>query len=212
MTDYKNIKSIIFDLGAVVLDIEYELTINAFKDYGIKDFDNVYTQLKQNNLFDDFDRGDISPKDFRDGLRRLTGFNLTDNQIDEAWNALILDFDKTNIDLLNKVKNNYFICLLSNTNAIHTPAYNKLLKPFGYNHISELFHKTYLSHEIGMRKPEKIIFQHVINDSCLIPNQTFYIDDTEFYLPVAEKFGIITKHFSKGMKLIELFNEEGFLL
>ncbi len=211
MADYKNIKYIIFDLGAVVLDIDYELTIKAFKNYGIKDFDNVYTQLKQDKLFDDFDRGDITSEQFRDRLRKLTNFNLSDQQIDNAWNALILDFDKQNIDLLNKIKANYFICLLSNTNAIHTPAYNVLLKPFGFSHISELFHKTYLSHEIGMRKPEEEIFKHVIKNSKLIPQQTLYIDDTAYYLPVAEKFGINTIHFSRNMKLRDLFDESGFI-
>jgi len=211
MPSHKHIQYIIFDLGAVVLNIDFSLTINAFKNIGIKDFDNIFTQARQDEFFDYFESGKLSPEQFRDKLRKLTDINLQDKAIDDAWNAMIIDFDKDNIDLLKKVKLNYFTCLLSNTNAIHEPVYNSLLLPYGINHISELFHKAYLSHKIGMRKPEERIFSYVINDSKLIPQKTLYIDDTDYYLPVAERFGINTLHFSKGMRLTDLFSKEGYL-
>jgi len=212
MNNYKGIKNIIFDLGVVILDIDFNRTVNAFKSYGIKDFENVFTRAAQADIFDSFERGELSPQEFRNGLREITGMDMTDELINKAWNDIIIGFPPENIKLLEKAKQNYCTCLLSNTNAIHFPVYNALLKPYGYNHISEMFDKIYLSHEVGMRKPEARIFELVISDNNLNPSDTLYIDDTYDYMPTAETLGLITFHLKDSIKLAELFNREGVLL
>ncbi|HRS53686.1 MAG TPA: HAD family phosphatase [Bacteroidales bacterium] len=211
MKKIHNIKNIIFDLGAVVLDIDFEKTINAFKKLGIKDFENIFTKAKQDKIFDEFERGELSDSQFREALRTLVGANLSEQQIDDAWNAIIIDFREEYIDLLRKVKNNYYTFLLSNTNSIHFKVYNNLLKKYGILDISELFHKVYLSYKIGMRKPERRIFQYLIEDSNLNPSETLYIDDTYSYLCEAKSLGINTVHFLPNMKLTDLFTDKGFL-
>ncbi|MDR4987474.1 MAG: hypothetical protein RG741_01385 [Bacteroidales bacterium] len=113
------VKNIIFDLGGVLLNIDYGLTIAAFKKLGVEDFDGFFTQAAQHKVFDRFDTGHVTPGEFRDRLRRLSGLNLSDRQIDDAWNAMLLDMPADRIKLLQKVRRNYRIFLLSNTNAIH---------------------------------------------------------------------------------------------
>mgnify|MGYP003298447731 FL=1 len=59
------INAIIFDLGGVLLDINYWLTIEAFNNLGCSDFESIYTQQKQSQLFDDFETGKVSSETFR---------------------------------------------------------------------------------------------------------------------------------------------------
>ncbi|MFO8067318.1 MAG: HAD family phosphatase [Bacteroidales bacterium] len=186
-----SIKNIIFDLGGVILNVDYHKSINKFKSLGIADFEKLFTQAKQNKLFDLLDTGEISPEGFRDKIREYGNTNLTDNQIDEAWNAMLLDLPKERIELLQKVKKKYRTFLLSNTNAIHYPEYMRYMKSeFGVENLSELFEKEYLSHEIGMRKPNTETFTHITREQGLNPQETLFIDDTKQHVEGARKAGL----------------------
>ncbi len=185
------IRNIIFDLGGVLLNVDYHATIDSFKQLGVKNIDEFFTQAHQSRIFDGLDKGKTSPEEFRDELRKLTGLSLADNEIDRAWNAMLLDLPQQNLPLLEKVKDNYRIFLLSNTNAIHFPNFLKYLQEaHGYESLDLFFEKQYLSHEVGMRKPDVEIFEHVIHDNNLIPSETLFIDDTRQHVIGARKAGL----------------------
>ena len=118
----KNITTLIFDLGGVLFDIDYKHTQEAFRKLGATaDFNAVYSQQKQTGIFDEFEKGNISPAQFRVGLREWLPSTITDKQIDTAWNALLIGFPPDKVELLNKLKKKYNLFLLSNTNEIHLP-------------------------------------------------------------------------------------------
>ena len=98
------IKNIIFDLGGVILNIDYNKTSEAFRDLGLIDFDNLYSQSEQSHLFDKFEKGLISENDFRENIRIFSKINLTDFQIDSAWNAMLLDLPAERIQILMTAK------------------------------------------------------------------------------------------------------------
>ncbi len=201
--DTKKIKNIIFDLGGVILNIDSQKAINAMIDLGFDDFDKSYTLAKQNKLFDNLEKGIISPDNFRDEIKRNIKNQVSNNQIDEAWGKMLLDFPKERINLLQKLKTKYRLFLLSNTNVIHYNIYdNELYKGFGI-HLSDLFEKAYYSHEIGMRKPDIKCFRYVIDDSKLMPNETLFIDDSIINIESANEIGLKTIHFdlSKNQNL-----------
>ena len=88
----KKYKNIIFDLGGVILDINYQKTIDAFKNLQIKDAENLYSKASQMDLFDEFEKGNISDKEFCSGIRQLSEIDLDDEQIKRAWNSLLITF------------------------------------------------------------------------------------------------------------------------
>ena len=203
-----SIKNIIFDLGGVILNISYQDSINAFKELGVHDFDDIFTQATQIHLFDRFDKGEIPPAVFRGELRRLSGLPLTDDAIDQAWNAMLLDLPWHRIDLLEGIKGNYRLFLLSNTNAIHFPVFRDYLqRTFGFDSLDHLFEKQYLSYEIGMRKPDRDPFDLIIRENDLIPEETLFIDDSEQHMAGAVAAGL--KAFwlnNKELQITDLFN------
>lgn len=198
----QGIKHIIFDLGNVLLNIDPSLTDKALRELNIPDFDKVYTNLQEKNIFHDLETNAISPKQFIDSIREASGLALEDCQIIDAWNALLLDFPLRRLQILQQLQLHYDLVLLSNTNEIHEEYFNKVLhKAHGIPNIGVFFDKVYYSHRIGMRKPNTAIFQRVIDDCSFKPEHTLFIDDLEQNTLAAESLGIRTIWLKEGMSI-----------
>lgn len=192
LTEYPNI---IFDLGGVILNLNYQKTIDAFKNLGLKDFEASYTQLNQTALFDDFERGQISDVDFRSGLSRVFDAKISDSELDAAWNAMLLDLPTERLELLGELKESHRIVLLSNTNEIHVSSFEAEMKrAHGISNLEQYFEKVFYSCRVGMRKPEPRIFQMVIEEMGFRPEETLFIDDSPQHIEGAKSIGLNTYH------------------
>ena len=206
--EFKNVKNIIFDLGGVIVDIDFHLTINAFKKLGIEEFDKIFTQFKQSVLFDKLDKGLVTPDEFRKGIRDITGVAISDIDFDKAWNAMLLDIPAKRIQVLQDLKSKYATFLLSNTNEIHLDFFfNKVKKEHRINEFASLFHKAYYSCRIGMRKPDAEIYSNVLIENNLIPSETLFIDDLDLNVEAAKSLGIHGYIMKKTDELSVLFKE-----
>jgi len=212
MKDLNGIKNIIFDFGGVIIDIDFWLSINAFIKLGARDFDEIYSQSQQTGLFDELDTGNIRVNEFCEALKKYLPNNVTDQQIIDAWNAILIGIPEHRIRLLELIRKHYRIFLLSNTNSIHYPEYIKDMKQkYGYNDLLELFEKVYLSFEVGMRKPDIAFYKLVMDVNDLIPEETLFIDDSEQNLSPAASLGIRTFFLDKGTDVSMLFDDIGYL-
>jgi putative hydrolase of the HAD superfamily len=199
-------KNIIFDLGGVILKIDYKRTIEAFKNLGIVNAETLYSKAAQSSLFDNLEKGLISESDFYDGIRMISDKQITNNQIKDAWNAILIGLPEENVLFLEKLKKTHRLFLLSNTNSIHEKAYREMIvKQFGSFIFDELFEKMYLSHHIHMRKPEPEIFKYVLSDRKLNINETCFIDDSPQHVEGAGKAGI-RSFLLKNENVVELVN------
>ncbi len=188
------VKNIIFDLGVVLLDIDFQRTMNEFEKLGISNINKIYSGYDQQEFFDKFDKGLISTEEFRDEVRKHINKPVTDEMIDRAWNAMIIEFPAKRINMLIKLRALFRTFLLSNTNAIHFPVYNKQLNDkFQITDLSELFEKAYYSYRLGLRKPDKEIFDLVINENKLHPSETLFIDDSPQHIEAAANLGLNTR-------------------
>src|SRR4030042_2236363 len=155
MLDLKNIKNLIFDLGGVILDIDVERTIRGFRKAGMQHINPEEIVFSSYPFFEKYETGMISTDAFRDELRRITLNHLTDAEIDAIWNALIVGFDPAKIELLKRLHTEYRTFLLSNTNAMHEVAYNKILKEStGVENLKLIFEDVFYSHTVHLRKPD----------------------------------------------------------
>ena len=203
------VKNIIFDLGGVLINLDYQLTRKAFENLGVANFNDLYTQHHANPLFEQLEVGAIEPEAFCEALREATGLTLTNSQIETAWNAMLLDFPVERLHWLTKIKNKYNIYLFSNTNAIHYNAfihiYEQVAPQIGLDTQFEHFFTTaYYSHTLGQRKPEVAAFEAVIRDANLDPAQTLFIDDTLLNIEGAQKVGLQTIFLSGGVTVLDL--------
>lgn len=208
-----NIKNIIFDYGNVVFHIDFTKVAEAWKKLGITNANEFYGHRQQDNVFNDLERGQISPEGFRDKIRELTHKpQLTDKQIDNAWNAIFIGIPKGNHELLIQLKSKYRTFLLSNINAIHYDYVHDYLKrEYNMDNNNELFEKTYYSHLVGKRKPDIEIFEQVLQENNLNPAETLFIDDSPQHLETAKKLGMQTYLMTAPDNIQQYFKTNGLL-
>jgi epoxide hydrolase-like predicted phosphatase len=200
-----NIKAIVFDLGGVLLNVGYEKVSNCFKALEVKNFDQLYSQAHANPLFANLETGKITEEEFCHSLKKYADKTIADDEIVTAWNSILLDFRKTSLDYLKKLKNKYQLFLLSNTNIIHLKAFNKIFEEtISKESFNSLFDKAYYSHEIGLRKPDAAAYLFVLNDNNLIAKETLFIDDTLKNIEGAKAVGMPTIFLEKEMKIEDL--------
>lgn len=186
------IKNIIFDYGNVIFSIDFKRAQKAFTALGVDNAEQFFGHLNQTSFFDDFDKGKLDAGGFRNEIRNASGrLDLTDQQIDNAWNALLIGVPEGTHELLLKLKDNYQTFLLSNNNEIHYKyIMDYLAKEYNLNGNASFFVKDYYSHLLGMRKPDSEIFEFVLKTHHLKPEETLFIDDSPQHIASASALGI----------------------
>jgi len=199
---FKNIRHIILDFGGVIINIDYKKTEEAFIKLGITDFAERYSQMQQTEIFNQLETGKIGRVEFVAAIKELTGNEIGDEQIIDAWNAMLLDIPLRRLQILQQLQLHFDLFLLSNTNEIHEEAFNKMLKAqCGFNTMAVFFDKVYFSHRVGMRKPDTEIFQHILDETGIDPGKTLFVDDSPQHIEAAKTLGIQTIFLEKGMTI-----------
>lgn len=201
-------KTIIFDFGGVIIDIDPQLTISEFEKLGMTDPSSFLKPNFINNVIRKFERGILTPEVFREKVRQTVETKLTDQQIDDAWNALLFDIPAERIKVIEEVKKNHNILLLSNSNEIHYDLYVRDLQlRFGYREFDELFDKAYFSFELHLSKPDIEIYEFVMYQHKLNPAETLFIDDNIENIKAAKSLGWKTYHLQAPERIRDIFTD-----
>lgn len=203
-------KTIVFDLGGVIINLHESNTIAAFRKLSalpVQDFDAVYQPTSYSmKAFEDFETGHISSAEFRQALREMLQIDADDNTINQAWNQILGDIPQVRIDLLKKLATTHQIILLSNTNEIHRDAFEQIFsKQSGMKNFAELFHHVYYSFDMADRKPNLSIYRKLVENHKLNPAETLFVDDNMKNAIAAKKVGIHTIHLVAPMTIEKLF-------
>lgn len=173
-----------------MLDIDYNLTTQAFHRLGYPHFEEMYSQYNANLLFEKLETGHLSEETFYAAMQAIPAVEPSRDEITAAWNAMLLHWRIETLEFLNSLKEKYDLYLLSNTNIIHKRAFEKLLEEeTNLKHLDPLFRKAYYSHLVGLRKPGKEVFEFVIGDAGILPAETLFIEDSYNNLDVAKRLG-----------------------
>lgn len=199
------IKHIIFDLGGVFLNINFQLTSQAFAKLGVTDFNNMFTQHYSNPLFELLETGKITEHEFYDAFREATQVALTNQEIKDAWNALLLDFPPERIQWLEQMAKKYNLYLFSNTNQIHYDCFMQQFEQlFNGKNFNNYFIKAYYSQDLGLRKPYPNAFEAILKEQSLNAADTLFIDDTIKNVEAAASLGMQTIHLAPPLTVLDL--------
>jgi putative hydrolase of the HAD superfamily len=204
----RTLKTLIFDLGGVILDLSIDDTLQAFTKLSGFEAARVRQIFQQSPEFDLYEKGKLTDGEFRDFIRNSYLPSATDQQIDECWNAMLRGLPFKKLQLLTELMKSYQVILLSNTNDIHLRYINQVLVPSVCSECSLLpfFHQTYYSHLMGMRKPDAEIFTHILNAHNLRPEETLFLDDNKFNIEGANALGIKTVHVTSPNFILDYFH------
>ena len=199
------IKNVLLDLGGVILDLDVQATITAFMQMGFPPLKSTDIILSKYPFFKDYETGKIGSEEFITHVSESSGNKYSREDIVGAWNAMILGIRKENVDLCLRLKDNYRLFLLSNTNALHEVHYNRqLADQHGIANLDRIFEKVYYSHVLNLRKPDPEIFEFVLGDAGIEAGESLYVDDTSVHVEAAAALGIRTHHLAAPQQLTEV--------
>lgn len=201
----KNIKNVVFDLGGVLLNLDLQRTIDAFKEAGFEDVEKQIKAFNHQGIFQQFEAGAITTEEFRNAIRKNIQTSLTDEEIDDYWIRMLLDIPREKLELLLELRGKYMVYLLSNTNPIHWKHICEHAFDYYSFRANDYFEETYLSYEMNDAKPNKSIFEKMLQEANLLPEETLFIDDSEANCQTAASLGIQAHHYRIGDDLKEIF-------
>ena len=188
------IKNIIFDLGGVIINLDTQATFDAFKDVLGEHYEGLMLELRAKNIFDLFEMGKMSEDEFIEHFTS-SGY-ISREQVVDCWNKMLLNIPANRIEMLKRLRADYTIYLLSNTNITHVKAFEQqLLEVYGIqNFRQELFEMGFYSFEMDARKPNADIYEKVLKEAQLDAAETLFIDDNADNIRGAAGVGIQTIH------------------
>lgn len=198
------VKNIIFDLGGVILDLDFERMTQQFYKLGIPDFEDYFTLKKQVDFFEALELGLITPEGFCDRLREEAKVDVDNEAIEEAWNLILKDFSSERMNYLERISEKYNIFLFSNTNSIHAKCFEKRCLEQTGRTLESYFKQVFYSHSLHLRKPDMVAFKEVLERSGLQAAETLFIDDNLANIVGAQKVGFQTIHLQKPQTILDL--------
>ena len=186
-------KNIIFDLGNVLVKLNPEGCIGAFKAIGMGELVEQNPQSEGMKLMSKLGVGMITTEEFCEAARKLTGTDVKNEDIIAAANKMLVEIpDEKKERLLQLKKAGYRLFLLSNTIDIHWDYCVELLFPYQNHGVEDYFEQCFLSQRMHLAKPNARIYEEVIRQANIHPDETLFIDDLKENCEAAEKLGIHT--------------------
>lgn len=190
--DMKQIKNLVFDFGGVIFGLDRNQAVQAFQQIGVVDADRLLDPYHQQGIFLEVEDGRMDAETFRQALGRLCGKELTFEEVESGWKGFITEVPQYKLECLQALRKRYKVYILSNTNPyIMGWARGADFTPAG-KPIDSYVDKVYASFEIGITKPDPGIFEYMIQDSGMDPEETLFIDDGPANIATAKAMGFLT--------------------
>jgi putative hydrolase of the HAD superfamily len=186
------IKNIIFDFGNVLLDIDMERAAREIQGLMGAGYAAARARLARDKVFELYEVGGLTTPDFVDSIRFASDPPLTVEQVIGAWNGIFIGMPAERFDMLLRLRERYQVFLLSNINDLHERWINAYMEREHGIHDFErrYFDAVYYSHLIRLRKPDREIYEYVLADAELVPEETIFFDDLEVNIAGARLVGI----------------------
>lgn len=154
----------------------------------------------------DYEVGRIDSDGFRDAVRGYFQQDWTDEKVDELWNSLLLKIPSERLELILKLRENFQVGVLSNTNLIHIKAVNKILwEDHSLENFDPIFDWVFLSHEMGLAKPSAEIYEKMLVDLGTSADRVVFFDDLIANIEGAKEVGIQAVHVTGPEVIFDYF-------
>lgn len=211
MKQFKCVSTLIVDFGGVLINLNLQQCIDNMRLLGVRDIENFLNNYHQQGFFMRFEKGEITAAEFRDEIRKLSPNSLTDEQIDAAWMSFLVDIPSEKLDILFELRKRFRIVMLSNTNSIHFPVASVANFNYAGRSIDDYFDDYYLSYKMGMAKPDKAIFELLVQSENVLPSQCLFLDDGPQNIEIASFLGFQTYQVDPAESLQFLLNTDTFV-
>ena len=187
------IKTVIFDMGGVVITLDSEEAMRRFSALGLTDFAERMNPYTQKGIFGELEEGKLSEEEYRQKLSEVCGRSLTFDEVKHCWMGYMKEVPANKLaTILDLKKKGYRVILLSNTNPyVSTWTDSEDFSGDGHS-INEYFDALYRSFEVKYMKPDDRFFRYVLSQEKLLPEEALFVDDGPRNCAAASELGIRT--------------------
>ncbi len=182
-------KNIIFDLGGVVLDLDYDRCIRSFEQIGFKGAENYVSCYHPMEIFGALERGEIAPSAFCEELRKMSGCEMSDEQISRAYQSILVSIPVGKLRLMQRLRaEGYKVYALSNMSKIMLSRVAELFECDGQT-MESYFDDMFISYQMGVMKPDPKIYEMLLEKTGAKASESLFIDDGEKNIVAARAMG-----------------------
>jgi putative hydrolase of the HAD superfamily len=181
--------ALLFDLGRVVLDIDFQRAAARWAHHGKCDIADVNARFAANEALRHYESGKIDDAAYFASLREMLGINITDEQLLEGWNAIFIGEIPGIAPLLARAARHLPLYALSNTNPPHIEYFTK-----AHAEVLGHFRELYLSSTIGLLKPDRAAYDHVVKAIGAPASRIVFFDDLADNIQGARAYGLSAVH------------------
>ena len=164
--------ALLFDLGGVIVDIDFRRVFDAWSAYSGVPSATLGTRFSMDTYYEQHERGEISAAEYFESLRLSLGIRLTDEEFERGWNAIFVGETFGIAPVLHRAQQHFPLYVLSNSNAAHQAYWMR-----EYASTLSVFRKVFVSSDLGKRKPEPEAFMAVAQEiGAPLPNILFFDD------------------------------------
>ncbi|NDV64787.1 HAD family phosphatase [Bacteroides sp. 224] len=186
------IKNLVFDFGGVIVDINRENAVKRFEAIGVSNAEELLDKYHQKGIFLEVENGRITAEEFCKKLGKMCGKEISYEEARQAWLSFFVNDPQYRLDYIAELRKKYKVYILSNTNPFvmswaRSPEFTSQGKP-----LDDYADKLYLSYQVRQVKPDKEIFEYMIKDANLNPDETLFIDDGAANVKMGRELGFLT--------------------
>lgn len=191
-------KAVVFDIGGVLIDLDFNRCIDSFKALGFDNITEVLDLCHQRGFFDSLERGLISAEEFLGECVAHSRPGTTMQQASDAFMTFCAGVETYKLDFLRELGKKYRLFCLSNNNPIVVDRFPELCPGV---RIEDFFEECFFSYRLGLTKPGRDIFEYALSHIGEQPAEILFVDDSPLNAKVAEDLGIRTVLYVPGTDL-----------
>jgi len=199
---FNSVKALIFDLGGVVIDIDFNKVFSHWADFSNRSVEEIHSKFTFDHIYEAHERGEIDSTEYFQSLRNTLGIDISDLQFEDGWNSLFIGEVPGIAGLLQQARKKLPIYAFTNSNRAHQKVWSQR-----FSETLSLFDAVFNSSEIGKRKPEPEAFQIVADSIGLEFHQMIFYDDSIDNIIGARKLGLMTVHVKSVLDIADSFKD-----
>ena len=168
MPGSNKIEGLLFDMGGVVFEIDFERALQAWSNLSRLPIEEIRSRFRMDHAYEKHERGEINAPEYFSHLRHVLELEAHDSEIAMGWNAIYLEEIAETVNYILAVNNDMPCFAFTNSNPTH-----QVFWEAAYPRAVESFHQVFVSSDLGLRKPERASFE-AISDATGIKLHTAY--------------------------------------
>jgi putative hydrolase of the HAD superfamily len=189
MTGRRSVEALLFDLGGVAIDIDFERALHRWQRHSHHSLAEIRERFSMDVPYQRHERGEIDACDYFDHLRETLGLRASDEEILQGWNAIFVARIADTLDAVLAIRDTLPCFAFTNSNRSHQAARNA-----AYPEVAGAFDRVFVSSDLGLRKPESAAFEAVARSIGVEPAATLFFDDTVENIEGARDAGLQAVH------------------